>query len=230
MKVRLAVQVLSTSVADALEYCEQQLGLLSFQGCAATAKFIRVINNAFDILNSRTLKAPNFKQTLCPSNIERATEYIDYVIDYISKLKFHNNQLVVESARKTGFIGLIVSLKSGLQLYQTLVVKNKLLLYLPLYKISQDHIELFFSSIRSRGGWNNNPTTRQFIASYKRLLLRAELREGGVGNCVPLEQIPILSVSSGQKAPENLMNETATHGSDETSEESVHFQQLFDDH
>ncbi|CAB3985600.1 Hypothetical predicted protein [Paramuricea clavata] len=49
---------------------------------------------------------------------------------------------------------------------------NPVLKYLLTYKMSQDHLELFFSAVRACGGWNNNPTTRQFVAAYKQLLMR----------------------------------------------------------
>ena len=40
MKVNLAAQALSSSVADALEYCTNVLKLKQFQRCEATVKFI----------------------------------------------------------------------------------------------------------------------------------------------------------------------------------------------
>lgn len=55
MKVKLATQLLSNSVADALKYCENILGLDDFHSCGPTIKFIRMFNSAFDILNSRNL-------------------------------------------------------------------------------------------------------------------------------------------------------------------------------
>ena len=51
MKVSLASQVLSESVACALEFCENTLKLQAFQGSSATVKFIRIFNHLFDILN-----------------------------------------------------------------------------------------------------------------------------------------------------------------------------------
>lgn len=206
MKVRLAVQLLSESVADALLYCEQELQLKEFEGCHATAHFLKVFNNVFDILNSRSLVAPSFKKALCEKNFGHTIKYINEAIHYISNLKFENNTLIVNSRRKTGFIGLIISLKSSILLYEEIIQKQKLLIYLPLYKTSQDHLELFFSSIRARGGWNNNPTVRQFTAAYKRLLVRAEIREGGMGNCIPLDEIPILVGSSRYETPEQNIN------------------------
>jgi len=195
MKVRLAAQLLSASVADSLEYCETELGLNEFKGCGATARFVRTINNIFDILNSRSWVAPGYKKALCPKNIEQTKQFFEEATTYLCQLKFMDGQLIINSNRKIRFIGLIICMASSLLLYKECIIRHQLL-YLPLYKTSQDHLELFFSSVRSRGGWNNNPTARQFRAAYKRLLIRAEIREGGVGNCVPLEQIPILECSS----------------------------------
>lgn len=45
-------------------------------------------------------------------------------------------------------------------------------------------------------GDNNNPSVRQFIAAYRKILVHAEIREGSSGNCVPLENISVLHVSS----------------------------------
>ncbi|KAF9411114.1 hypothetical protein HW555_009976 [Spodoptera exigua] len=39
----------------------------------------------------------------------------------------------------------------------------------PMYKISQDHLEMLFGNIRSHGGANNHPTARQFKAAYKNI-------------------------------------------------------------
>lgn len=65
MKVRLATQLLSRSVvADALQYCKDNLKMEIFRDCSATIKFIIMINNAFDILNSRCLYVPGYKK-LC---------------------------------------------------------------------------------------------------------------------------------------------------------------------
>lgn len=206
MKVRLAVQLLSESVADALLYCEQELGLQEFKGCSATVRFLKIFNKIFDILNSRSLVAPSFKKALCDRNIEQTKKFINDAVAYISNLKFEDGTLLITSKRKTGFIGLIISLKSSILLYIELIEKQKTLIYLPLYKTSQDHLELFFSSIRAKGGWNNNPSVRQFTAAYKRLLVRAEIREGGLGNCIPLEEIPILVGSSRSETPEQNIN------------------------
>ena len=63
--------------------------------------------------------------------------------------------------------------------------------YLLTYKLSQDHLELFFSAIRSRGGHNNNPNVRQFRGAYKRLLVRHQVKKG-TGNCLLRDNTTIL--------------------------------------
>ncbi|GBM48387.1 DNA transposase THAP9, partial [Araneus ventricosus] len=57
MKVKLATQVLSASVADALLYLAKDANLPEFKGCEATVEFIQCFNNLFDVMNSRNLLA-----------------------------------------------------------------------------------------------------------------------------------------------------------------------------
>jgi hypothetical protein len=206
MKVRLAVQLLSESVADGLEYCEKILKLKHLQNCEATVKFIRMLNNIFDILNSRRLKALN------SCNFHAIASFVEEAKAYLTTLRFLNEELIIESKRKTGFVGLVICLTSILNLYKDVVEEKKMLLYVPAYKVSQDHLELFFSSIRSASGWNNNPTARQFTAAYKKLLIRAEIRDGGLGNYILMEQIPVLRCSSShrQEHPVEQINQSCS--------------------
>lgn len=70
--------------------------------------------------------------------------------------------------------------------------------YLLTFKLSQDFLETFFSAIRSKGGFNNNPNVLQFKSSYKRLLVRHEIKEIEGGNC-QFDNIEILHASSRSK-------------------------------
>jgi len=66
-----------------------------------------------------------------------------------------------------------------------------------MYKISQDHLELFFGSVRAMGGYNNNPSSRQFQSAYKKLVIQSHnVSNFNTGNCIPLENIDILHYSS----------------------------------
>lgn len=59
--------------------------------------------------------------------------------------------------------------------------------FLLTYKISQDHIETMFSAIRSREGYNDNPTCRQFVAAFKRVSVHNEISGSLYGNCIALD-------------------------------------------
>ncbi|CAB4041035.1 THAP domain-containing 9, partial, partial [Paramuricea clavata] len=193
MKVNLAAQALSSSVADALEYCEGKLKLPQFQGCGPTVKFIRVFDRLFDVLNSRNPLARNFKAPIRKSNYQYTKSFLDEATEYIRNLKTSDGQSILTSKRKTGFLGFLLCINAVVGLTEDLVnAENPVLKYLLTYKMSQDHLELFFSAVRACGGWNNNPTTRQFIAAYKQLMMRHNI-EGGRGNCTPQDDTEILN-------------------------------------
>lgn len=206
MKVKLATQLLSRSVADALLFCKDRLQLPDFEKCGATIKFIIFMNDAFDILNSRNVWQRDYKAPITVGNIENIKLFTLKFTSYVSKLKFeNNNQLILDSARKTGFLGFILGLHAVINIYSKFLEKEKLIEYLPVYKCSQDHLEIFFSNVRSQLGYNDNPTARQFRTAYKKLLIHAEIADDGIGNCVPLEQISILN-TSGKKSSEDIIN------------------------
>lgn len=196
MKVSLAAQVFSISVATALAEC-RNLNVPGFHETQPTERFIRYVNNTFDILNSRSMHQRLWKKALCEENIEDVRVYLLEAAGYFSSMKeFGSGQLMIHANRRTGFLGFLACINSALGLYDCLIQKNKFLKYLPTIKVSQDHLELFFGAIRSFGRCNDNPTTRQFEAAFKRLIIHNEIRDVTSGNCLPLEHIKILSVSS----------------------------------
>jgi len=197
MKVNLAAQTLSSSVADALEFCRDDLGMHEFQDCAATVRYIRILDRVFDLLNSRNPLAKGYKAPLRCSNEVFWRPFVSEAKSYLWELRMANGDRVCETNRKTGVIGLIACLTSYCDLFDKLVAASAApLKYLLGYKFSQDHIELFFGAIRGRGGWNNNPTARQFKAAYKRLLVHQNVKAVVTGNCLPQEPIELLSISS----------------------------------
>lgn len=199
MKVRLAAQIFSTSVANALSFCKNNLKLKEFQFCEGTIQFLHTFNDLFDILNSRSIKQSGYKQPLNEQNKELIIKKLEQTKQYILSLKTKNGQLLIKSRKKTGFLGFLICINSILVLYDEVCEKMQLLKYIPCYKISQDHIELLFGSIRHHGGHNSNPTARQFKAAMKKILVHAEIRDEQSGNCIPLEHISILHVSSEKR-------------------------------
>lgn len=176
-----------------------------FKDCTATINFIQNINDAFDILNSRTQSPYGFKGAVNDTNYSYILSFIQKFYFYVNKLKLITGQLILESQRSTGFLGFLISFNSLINLKNSLIDTNKLK-YLPFYKLSQDHLEIFYGSVRAQGGNNNNPTVRQFKSAYKKLLVNAQIKDSGLGNCISLQDIPILNCSSVSSNPVQAIN------------------------
>lgn len=170
MKVRFAVQVFSSSVANALQMCRNILHLENVEQSKATEDFLHIINDLFDIFNSRNLRQKFYKCPINPNNHEVILRKLEDCKQCLLNLKLKNGQLLINSSRKTGFLGFLINIESLKMLYEDLCQKESLVPYIPLYQISQDHLEIFFGCIRAFGRQNNNPTVRQFKAAFKRLL------------------------------------------------------------
>ncbi|CAH2108786.1 unnamed protein product [Euphydryas editha] len=213
MKVRLASQLFSESVADAIESCCEDLRLEQFNKCDATVDFIRQFNALFDILNSRNLKSYGYKKPISLKNYEGVKEYLENAYSYIKSLKLGSDNILITN-RKTGFLGFLICIKTILFLYEELV-KTEKIDFLSSYKLSQDHLEIFFSAVRSKGGFNNNPTATQFKSAFKRLLVHGELKNLTTGNCVPLSDINILIHSRPEVAINNTTDRNRLIENDE---------------
>lgn len=200
MNVRLAAQTLSSSVSSALMFCEE-LKLMS--GCKATAEFCKIFNDAFDILNCRNkLGKDDYSIPINNNNINKIKMFLNAFKLYVENLRFQPTQQcpegeqILKRQRKTGFIGFIICLTNLLALYEQIQTDMN---YLLSYKLSQDHLEVFFSAMRSRGGFNNNPNAIQFRSAYKRVLVRHQVDGSMYGNCSPLDSASILFVSSNKR-------------------------------
>ncbi len=103
---------------------------------------------------------------------------------------------ILKHRRKTGFLGFYMGLINLIPLF--LELKKHQLKFLLTYKLSQDHLETWFSAVRSKSGNNNNPTCEQFKSIFRRLLIHHELRTSEGSNCEG-DDTKILSVSSYSK-------------------------------
>ena len=196
MSVKLAAQLLSESVGTSLRYCLDKK-LSEFSGCQATIDFIVLFNTLFDIMNSRNLKSSGYKCPIQKKNVDQIKDFLVKAETYIRSIRLRDGQEIIKSNRKTGFVGFLFCIRSLQILYEIHISPvGAPLNYLLTYKLSQDHIELFFGQIRSMGGSNNNPTVRQFSAAYKKLLVRNDIMDVVKGNCLPLKSVTILTVSS----------------------------------
>lgn len=144
MKVNLAVQIFSRSVACALATL-RQLGYEGFRNSESTEKFLYVINDLFDILNSRSSHARGYKAPLFANNFEKSFERLDECYSYISALCLLNGTPLISSKKKTGAIGLLICIRSLKGVYYNLKERAS---FFCTYRLCQDHLELFFNSIR----------------------------------------------------------------------------------
>lgn len=194
MKVNLAAQTLSESVADALQYLRCEINDPHFLSCEGTVRFIRIFNELFDVLNTRNPLGKGTKAPMKPNTEHRWHNFLKQAREYIIGLRHESGDRMITSKRKTAFVGFLCCIDNVQNLYADLVAsETPPLKYLLTYKLSQDHIELFFAAIRACGRWNNNPTARQFTAAYKRLLMRHNV-EATNGNCISIDSTSQLEV------------------------------------
>lgn len=112
------------------------------------------------------MRQTGYKQALHEGNFEAIVNVLRNGENYLSSLKTsRDGESILNSNRKIGFLGFIICIKNAISMFESLI-KQGYLFCLSLHKLSQDHIELYFQMIRSRGGFNSNPTVRQFKASF----------------------------------------------------------------
>jgi hypothetical protein len=61
------------------------------------------------------------------------------------------------------------------------------------YRINQDHLEMFFSRIRRKGGWRNNPNSEQFRWALRSLLQKNGVQASHNANCQAI--VPVVHSS-----------------------------------
>ena len=136
MKVKLAAQTLSSSVADAIEYCDKTLKLKQFKNSEATVKFIRLINDVFDVLNSRNPLGRGLKAPLSIKNKSEWEPFLEAAFNSLSSIKTLEGKSIFKTKKKTGFLGLLIDIASIRRLFHELVESNNApLKYLLTYKV-----------------------------------------------------------------------------------------------
>jgi hypothetical protein len=174
MKVRLAVQLLSSSVARALEYLRTS-ECSEFADTQPTEFLIAAVDRLFDILNSRSIASTGYKKPINKGNASYVLDVLRQTRTLLLSLEDSNGKLIVNTRRKTCIICFCATIDSVIYMTETYIIGDSCpngvsLKYLLSYRLSQDHVETFFSVIRRRGGWNNNPTALQFTYAYRAML------------------------------------------------------------
>lgn len=227
MKVDIAVQTLSASTAGSLEFL-MKIGESDFRDAAATIRFITIFDKLFDVFNTKYNNKNEqniFKRALSPENRVMVFALFEEAIDYIEHL-----QIIIESNEKrsiihtksfTGFTGFINNMRVIKLIYQDFVENNQLLDIIPIYRLGQDPLEMFFGRCRACNGHNDNPTVQQFEGAYRKLLAFDNLLCSKYSNCseidIPNQPIGnILYVSSRPSSASSQDNGNATPAELET--------------
>lgn len=206
MSVRLAVQTLSDSVADSMQYLMDK-SIPEFLDASATIKFVRIMNNIFDVMNTKTNNSSSstiFKNAINPANQQEVFDYFEDVIEYFKTIKLPDGNFILSARTKTAFKGFIMNMVNLKYIYKD-CVESGIMDYLTTFVFSQDHVESFFGRIRSLNGFNDNPTIEQFCAAFRKIVVNNEIKCSVLSNCV--DSLNILNVSSFRKSIQPIPND-----------------------
>ena len=172
MNVKLAAQTLSGSVANAIDFMNINQKQPEFQDSEGTVAFIRTLDRLFDMLNSRNPHGKGFKQPLKLADINKWKVSLESTAKYLLTLKSNDGEILITHRRKTFILCFVITLKSTVEMAKKMLTMDEVpFKYVLTYKYAQDHIELLFSCIRAKGGWNNNRNSLQLKYGLRRMLL-----------------------------------------------------------
>ncbi|XP_027628851.1 DNA transposase THAP9 isoform X2 [Tupaia chinensis] len=194
LRLNCASQLFSESVASALE-CLLSLDLPPFQNCIGTVHFLRLINNLFDIFNSRNCYGKGLKGPLLPETYSKINHVlIEAKTIFVTLSDISNNQ-IIKGKRKLGFLGFLLNAESLKWLYQNYVFPKVMPFpYLLTYKFSQDHLELFLKMLRQVLVTSSSPTCIAFQKAYHNLETRYRFQDE-----VYLSEVSIFDISVARR-------------------------------
>lgn len=199
MKVNIACQTLSESVAQSIQFLMDS-NYPEFKNANATIEFIKIFNNLFDTLNTKFCQNPKkysnvYRKPISFQNKNEIFQFFDRATNYIKNLKFADKtgviKYVLKSNINTGFMGYIVTMQSLKLMYNQFVYEEKILQSIATYYVSQDFIEITFGKLRSPNfcGYNDNPTSVQVYGNYRKVLLHDIVCVSKRGNCIEYDAI-----------------------------------------
>ncbi len=103
-----------------------------------------------------------------------------------------NQKRVLHSRIGTGFESFFYGLEAACGLGKFLLSRGMKCFYT--HRVSQDHLEQFFSAVRGRNGYNSRPSPRLFMAAYRALLLNAQIKISN-GNTELLDALPVINLT-----------------------------------
>lgn len=198
MNVLLAVQSISNSSANSLEYLDTHMKNEIFKNSQATVTYIRTFNNLFDIMNAkRNHSKGGYKRPFSEETITEFMTFFSQSRDYIKGLKVEEDGRIIpilKSRSFTPFFGFMHNMTSFVKIYYDYIKSGE---FYP-FRVSQDLLESYFGCVRRMGSTNDNPTAQQFSGAYRKLLFQNEVSCSQKSNCQN-DITQILTVSSRKK-------------------------------
>lgn len=188
MSVKLATQIFSNSVSRGMK-AAISLGQLKSKSSTNTANLLGKLNDVTDSLNSKHMDDKNpYKQPLSNTNL-RPLNCLEAAIPYVQTWKTLNG------LNPPCFEGLVQTLRGILMLYEDIYSSgNKFLLT---GRFNQDPLENLFGVLRHRGGYNSNPSAKEFRRNLQHAISIRLLDPPDNANCEPDED-ENLSVSMSE--------------------------------
>ncbi|KAE9523024.1 hypothetical protein AGLY_016655 [Aphis glycines] len=162
MRVRLCTQVLSASMAKAMQFYRNN-GCLQLKGSTETSDFTLYWNNVF--------------------NFENALSYLNWWEDEMKIKKIDPKDFFTMTTAQ----GLRVTIQSTIDLSKYLLEEGGFE-YVLTGKMCQDPLEKFFGIIRQSTDPNDHPTTPTFLHLYKMLSIYSVLKPPKHGNYILIEE------------------------------------------
>lgn len=155
-KVRPAVQLLSKSVATAIDYIGKN-GFFSVEPWQEVSNFVKLINDWYDVFNSKIKYVANDpSKNAYGTELKTQRHLLHQVTNIISKMRVGKHQTLIPFQK-----GIILSNNSLEHLYDYLN-ENYNLEYIITSRLNQDILENLFSYIRGMGVTNDHPHPLDF--------------------------------------------------------------------
>ncbi|KAH8025728.1 hypothetical protein HPB51_010969 [Rhipicephalus microplus] len=177
MRVKLATQVFSRSVAKGLEYYSSR-GASGLQDVKATVDFTLKMNDLFDALNRSHPK----------EELRQSSKDLRVLASSLHWLNTWERELVSGTISREDFLtestaeGLRVTILSAIQLSKYLL-ETCGFNYVLTAKFNQDVLKRFFGIIRQAAGQNEHPSMPTFLQLYNMLSIYSLIKPPKFGNC-----------------------------------------------
>lgn len=174
IQVQFATELLSHTVATAIS-CYIDFQALP-EPAKETVKFIKLMNDLFDILNSSSVHSTcEYQQAFCGS-VTQIT-FMNEMLQFFKSLRLISSTTGRDVTSTAKFItGYQMTITSILLLFDDLRVEgyNNLLTR----RLNQDVTDIFFGQVRSK---RKKPTTRQFVTAFRKIFFTNIIKPGKHG-------------------------------------------------